>query len=72
MLLICVFVKLLQVFRNFVSFFYISSSRSSVNVGKDITHTVRLQSNITSLELWIIFPIFFSYWFGVNKKVIKR
>ena len=56
-LLVCVFVNLLHVFRNFVNLFYILSSHSSVNVDKDITHTVRLQSNITSLELWIMFPI---------------
>ena len=56
-LLVCVFVNLLHVFRNFVDLFYILSSRSSVNVDKDITHTVHLQSNIPSLELWIIFPI---------------
>ena len=47
----CIFVNLLHVFRNFVYLFYILSSRSSVNIDKDITHAVRLQSNITSLEL---------------------
>ena len=56
-LLVCIFVNLLHVFRNFVNQFYILSSRSRVNIEKDITHTFRLQSNITSLELWIIFPI---------------
>ena len=49
--------NLLHVFRNFVNLFYILSSRSSVNIDKDIAHTVRLQSNITSLELWTILPI---------------
>ena len=56
-LLICIFVNLLHVFRNFINLFYILSSRSSVNIDKDITHTVCLQSNITSLELRIIIPI---------------
>ena len=57
-LLVCIFVNSLHVFRNFVNLFYILSSRSvSVNVNKDITDAVRLQSNITSLELWIIFPV---------------
>ena len=56
-LLICIFVNLLHVFTNFVNLFYFLSSRSSVNVGKDLTHAVCLQSDITSLELWIIFPI---------------
>ena len=60
-LLICIFVDLLHVFRNFFNLFYILSSRSSVNLGRDITHTVRLQSNVTSLELWIIFPIMFLF-----------
>ena len=55
-------VNLLHVFRNIVNSFYILSSRSvSVNVDKDITHTVRLDSNITSLELWIIFPVTFLF-----------
>ena len=58
LLLICIFVDLLHVLRNFVNSFYILSSRSGVNVDKDITCTVCLQSNITSLELWRIFPIF--------------
>ena len=58
-LLICIFVNWLHVFRNFVNFFYILSSRSGVNVDKCTTHTVCLQSNITSLELWIIYPIIF-------------
>ena len=56
-LLICIFVNLILVFTNCVNLFYILSSRSSVDVEKDITHTVRLQSNITSVELWIIFPV---------------
>ena len=56
-LLICIFLTLLRVFRNFVNLFYILSSRSSVNIDKHITNTVHLQSNITSLELWIILPI---------------
>ena len=42
--------------------FYILSSRSvSVNVDIDITHTVRLESSVTSLELWIIFPVTFLF-----------
>ena len=61
-LLICIFVNLLHVFRNIVNLFYILSSRSvRVNVDKDITHTVRLESNITSFELWIIFPVTFLF-----------
>ena len=61
-LLIYLFVNLLHVFRNIVNLFYILSSRSvSVDVDKDITHTVRLESNITSLELWIIFPVTFLF-----------
>ena len=61
-LLICIFVNLLDIFMNIVNLFYILSSRSvSVNVDKDITHTVRLESNITSLELRIIFPITFIF-----------
>ena len=61
-LFICIFVNLLYVFRNIVNLFYILSPRSvSVNVGKDITHTVCLESNITSLELWIIFPVTFLF-----------
>ena len=56
-LLIYIFVNLLHVFKNFVNLFYILSSRSSVNIDKDIAHTVRLQSNIISLELWTILPI---------------
>ena len=54
------FVDLLHVFRNIVNLFYIlSSPLVNVNVDKDITRTGRLQSNITSLELWIIFPVTF-------------
>ena len=49
-LLLCIFVHLLHV---------LSARSVSVNVDKDITHTVCLQSNITSLELWIIFPVTF-------------
>ena len=61
-LLICIFVNLLHVFRNIVNLFYILSSRPvSVNVDKDITHTVRLESNIISLELLIIFPVTFLF-----------
>ena len=61
-LLICIFVNLLHVFRNIVNLFYILFSRSvSVNVDKDITHTVRLESNIASLELWIIFSVTFLF-----------
>ena len=69
------FVKLLHAFRNIVNLFYILSSRSvSVNVDKDIAHTVRLQSNITLLEMWIIFPVTFFVLtdFYINTKVIKR
>ena len=61
-MLIYILVNLLHVFRNIVNSFYILSSRSiSVNVDKDITHTVRLESNITSLELWIILPVTFLF-----------
>ena len=63
-LLMCIFVNLLHVFRNIVNLFYILFSRSvsvNVNVDKDITHTVRLQSNTTSFELWIIFPVTFLF-----------
>ena len=48
-----IFLNLLHVFWNIVNLFYILFSRSvsvNVNVDKDITHTVRLQSNTTSLE----------------------
>ena len=51
-LLICIFVNLLHVFRNIVNLFYILFSCSvslNVNVDKDTT----------SLELWIIFPVTF-------------
>ena len=54
------FVNLLHVFKNIVNLFYILFSHSvsvNVNVGKGITHTVRVQSNTTSFELWIIFPV---------------
>ena len=61
-LLIYILVNLLHVFRNIVNSFYILSSRSvSFNVDKDITHTILLESNITSLELWIIFPVTFLF-----------
>ena len=65
-LLISIFLNLLHVFRNIVNLFYISFSRLvsvnvNVNVNKDITQTVRLQSNTTSLELWIIFPVTFLF-----------
>ena len=56
-ILLCIFVNLLHVFRNCVNLFYILSSCSSVNIDKDITHIVCLESNITPRELWIIFPI---------------
>ena len=63
-LLFCVFchctVNLLHLFKNIVNLFYVLSSRS-VSVDKDITHTVCLESNITSLELWIIFPVTFLF-----------
>ena len=50
-LLIYILVNVLHVFRNIVNSFYILSSHSvTVNVDKDITHTVRLESNITSLN----------------------
>ena len=61
-LLIYILVNLLHVFRNIVNSFYILSSCSvSVNFDKDITHAVRLENNITSLELWIIFPVTFLF-----------
>ena len=50
----CIFVNLLHVFRNIVNLFYILFSSSvsvNVNVDKNITYTVCLQSNTTSLEL---------------------
>ena len=51
---------LLIYYTNIVNLFFILSSRSvRVNVNKDMTHTTHLQSNITSLELWIIFPVTF-------------
>ena len=61
-LLICIFVNLLHVFRNIADLFYFLFSRSvsvNVNFDKDITHTVHLQSNTPSLELWIIFQVIF-------------
>ena len=52
----------MHVFRNIVNLFHILSSRSvSVNVDKYITHTLHLESNITSLELRIIFPVTFLF-----------
>ena len=61
-LLIYILVNLLHVFRNIANSFYILSSRSiSVDVDKDITYTVPLESNITSLELRIIFPVTFLF-----------
>ena len=63
-LLVSIFVNLLHVFRKIINLFYILFSRSvsvNVNVDKDITHTVRLQSNTTSFELWIIFPVTFLF-----------
>ena len=60
-MLVCIFVNLLHVFRNIVNLFYILPSRSvSFNVDKD-NQTVRQQRNITSLELWIIFPVTFLF-----------
>ena len=42
--------------------FYILFLRSiGANGDKDITRTVHLQSNTTSLELWIIFPVTFLF-----------
>ena len=67
-LLVSIFVNLLHVFRKIVNLFYILFSRSvsvNVNVDKDITHTARLQSNTTSLELWIIFPGYFFVLIGL-------
>ena len=55
------FLLIYYIFRNFVNLFYILSSCSSFYVDKDITDAVRLQGNITSLELWIIFPITFLF-----------
>ena len=61
-LLIWIIVNLLHVSRNFVNLFYFLSSRPvSVNADIDTTHTVRLKSNITSLQLWIIFPVTFLF-----------
>ena len=74
--LMSIFLNLLHVFWNIVNLFYILFSRSvsvNVNVDKDITHTVRLQSNTTSFELWIIFSVTFLFllvW--CKQKVIKR
>ena len=59
-LLIYIFANLLHVFRNIVNLFYILSSRS-VSVNVDKTHTVRLESNVTSFGLWIIFSDTFSF-----------
>ena len=61
--LICIFVNLLlYVFKIIVNLCCILFSRPvSVNVDKDITLTVHLQINITSLELWIIFPVTFLF-----------
>ena len=56
-----VFLLIYYIFRNFVNLFYILSSCSSFYFDKDITHAVRLQGNIASLELWIIFPITFLF-----------
>ena len=43
-------------------FLYISLSVNvNANVDKDITHTVHLQSNTTSLELWIILFVTFLF-----------
>ena len=42
--------------------FYILFLRSiGANVDKDITRTVHLQSNTTSFELWIMFPVTFLF-----------
>ena len=51
-LLIFILANLLHVFRNIVNLFYILFSLSvsvNGNVDKDITHTVRLQSNTASV-----------------------
>ena len=61
-MLICIFGNLLHDFRNIANLLYISPSWSvSVNVDVDITHIVRQESNITSLKLWIIFPVTFLF-----------
>ena len=61
-LLLCISVNLSHVFMNIANLFYILSSHSvSFNVNKDTIHTVELQSNITPLELWIIFPATFLF-----------
>ena len=61
-MLICIFGNLLHDFRNIANLLYILPSWSvSVNVDVDITHIVRQESNITSLKLWIIFPVTFLF-----------
>ena len=70
-LLICIFVNLLQGFRNIVKLFrilFLLSVSVNVDVDKDITHTVHLQSNTTSLALWIIFPVTFLFLLVWNKQ----
>ena len=49
-------------FLRILTIYFILFSRSvSVDVDKDITHAVCLQSNTTSLELWIILPVTFLF-----------
>ena len=56
------FCYLLLVFRNIAKLFYILSLHSvTVNVDKDTSHTVCLESNIISHELWVIFPLTFLF-----------
>ena len=48
-------------FLGILSIYFIFSFDAHVNVDKDITHTVCLQSNTTSPELLIIFPVTFLF-----------
>ena len=67
------FMQNLHIFRNIVNLFYTLSSHSvSVNVGKDVNPTVRPQSNITSSELWIIFPVTFLFLLVLHKQKSKK
>ena len=56
-LLICIFVNLFHVFRQIVNLFIFYLHVQLMLILTDITHTVRLQSNVTSLELWVTFPV---------------
>ena len=72
-LLICILVNLLHVFKNNVNLFYILFSRSArFNVDKDITHTVLQQSNTTSLELWIILQVTFFFLQVLRRQEIDK